>query len=73
MAMHRDHDESDSNFMQLLRIDDPIIKQNVEKKTDKYTRPQIQKLMRFCQLLLFKHIGDSMRRHGDKNRRIAFP
>ena len=45
IAICGDQDESDSNFMQLLAlrgIDDPMIKQNLEKKTDKYTSPQIQ-------------------------------
>lgn len=45
IAMRGDQDESDSNFTQLLMlpgIDDPMILQNMEKKTDKYTSPQIQ-------------------------------
>ena len=40
IAMRGDLDESDSNFMQLLMlrgIDDPMIRQNVEKKTNKYS------------------------------------
>ena len=45
MALRGDNDESDSNFMQLLRLhskDDAQLLQHLEKKSDKYTSPQIQ-------------------------------
>ena len=51
MALRGDNDESDSNFMQLLKlrsIDDTQLLQHLEKKSDKYTSPQIKmKLCRF--------------------------
>ena len=48
IAMRGDLHESDSNFMQLLMlrvIDDPMIEQTLEKKTDEYTSPQTQSLL----------------------------
>ena len=65
IAMRGDLDESDSNFMQLLMlrgIDDPMIKQTVEKKTDKYTSPQIQnEILSILALRILRDIGDSIR------------
>ena len=55
IALRGDLDESDSNFMQLLMlrgIDDPMIKQTVEKKTNK----QVHKYrIKFSQSLLFEY------------------
>ena len=63
--MHGDQDEFDSNFMQLLAlrgIDDQIIKQIIEKKTDKYTSPQIQnEILSIIALRILRDIGDSIR------------
>ena len=45
LALQGDGDEKESNFMQLLQlraIDDPNISTTLDKKSDKYTSPQIQ-------------------------------
>ena len=44
-TLHGDGDEKDSNFNQLLRLrteDDSRMLEWVERKTDKYTSPEIQ-------------------------------
>ena len=65
IAIRGDQDESDSNFMQLLAlrgIDDPMIKQNLEKKTDKYTSPQIQnEILSVLAIQILRDIGNSIR------------
>ena len=65
IAIRGDKDESDSNFMQLLAlqgIDDPMIKQNLEKKTDKYTSPQIQnEILSVLAIQILRDIGNSIR------------
>ena len=65
IAMRGDQDESNSNFMQLLMlrgIDNLMIKQTIEKKTDKYTSPQIQnEILSILALRILRDIGDSIR------------
>ena len=65
MALRGDNDESDSNFMQLLKlrsIDDTQLLQHLEKKSDKYTSPQIQnEILSILSLKILREIGDCIR------------
>ena len=65
MALQRENDESDSNLMQLLRLhgkDDAQLLQHLEKKSDKYTSPQIQNgILSILSLNILHQIGDCIR------------
>ena len=60
IALHGDLDESDGNFTQLLRlrgVDQPHLLTWLERKTDKYTSPQVQNkiLAVMASIIVWKH------------------
>ena len=62
IAFRGDGDEKDSNFLQLLLLrstDDPSILSYLQRKTDKYTSPQIQnELIKIMALQILWEITD---------------
>lgn len=62
IAFRGDGDEKDSNFLQLLLFrstDDPSILSCLQRKTDKYTSPQIQnELIKIMALQILREITD---------------
>ena len=65
IAFRGDGDEKDSNFMQLLllRSTDTLPKSFLERKTDKYTSPQIQnELLTILALQVLREITDLIHR-----------
>ena len=62
IALRGDGDEKDSNFLQLLllrSVDDPSILSFLQRKTDKYTSPQIQnELLKIMALQVLRQITD---------------
>ena len=62
IALRGDGDEKDSNFLQLLllrSVDDPSILSFLQRKTDKYTSPQIQnELFKIMALQVLREITD---------------
>ena len=61
LSLRGDGDIKDSNFMQLLHlraIDDPNISTTLEKKSDKYTSPQIQnEILKLLSLQILRNIS----------------